>query len=428
LPKDHKAGEVPMATLRLPPLYPAGTPEFDETAAGWARYAIMICRLVRGAGIEDFDIEIWNELTFGTKFLDINNYYDPPKTPRGPDFLNRGGTCWELARRTVQAVKKDFPEARCIWGFSNTTFYHCPIAKLPPEIDGQSYHPYGTGTRSLPKQETHQDHPEFNLEGFTPAINIRMPEGWAHTFIQTECLIRHLNPKSRHAERPPGVTRFYHYVTEHGVVPGECGITDEARGWQLKSLCLTRSVCLWLNKGVDAVHYFTAYQPKALDMGILPVALPGLPADAKFDEVATPPLKVLRNLTKALADSMPLGETRSLGVEVAALGLTKNVFGGDSSHPPLRHRDVLAVLPFQLTPRKFALVVYVMTYDATRPIEPEEYRLTLKGVRGVKAALSLFDPHEERTIRIVAAGGDAGSLEVVVPAVDHPRLLLVEEQ
>lgn len=205
------------------------TDQFEATAAAWVRYALAVCQLAADAGIDDFDIEIWNELTFGTRFLDINNYYDKqsPKTPRGPDFLNQGGTCWELARRTVAAVKEKYPGVRCIWGFSNTTFYHCSIPNLPPLTDGQSYHPYGTGTRRLPEREVHKDRPELNLEGFTPAIDIRMPEGWAHTFIQTECLLRHLNPVTRLQTRPAGTERFYHYITEHGVVPGECSITED---------------------------------------------------------------------------------------------------------------------------------------------------------------------------------------------------------
>jgi hypothetical protein len=426
LPKTLKAGEIGMATLGCLPLHPVGTQEFDDTAAAWVRYAMMICRLVRDASIEDFDVEIWNELTFGTRFLDINNYYDPPKTPRGPDFLNRGGTCWELARRTVEAVKKDFPRVRCIWGFSNTTFYHCPIAKLPPGTDGQSYHPYGTGTRSLPQQEYHKDRPEFNLEGFTPTIDIRLPEGWAHTFIQTECLVRHLNPAARLKIRPEGVGRFYHYITEHGVVPGECGVRDEAGGWRLKTLCLTRSICLWLNKGVDVMHYFVAYDREPLGMGLLPADFPKLPADTTFDKAATPPLKALRNLTRALGDSMPLETTRPLNIEVTALGEQKKVFEGHAKHPPLWHRDVLAVLPFQITPKKFAVVVYVITYDATRPMAEERYRLAIKGVKG-GASVALYDPLEDKRIAIGAVRGGGDGVEVDVPVRDYPRVLLMEE-
>ena len=429
LPKDLKAGGLPMATLKYPPLHPVGTDEFETTAGAWVRYALMVCRLAADAGIEDFDIEIWNELTFGTRFLNINNYYDhqAPQTPKGPDFLNRGGTCWELARRTVAAVKEQYPKTRCIWGFSNTTFYHCKIANLPPMIDGQSYHPYGTGTRRLPDREPHKDHPEWNIEGFTPTIDVRMPEGWGHTFIQTECLMRLLNPASREETRPEGTERFYHYITEHGVVPSECGVANEAAGWHLKTVCATRSFCLWLNKGVDVLHYFVAYNRDPLGMGLLPTELPKLAPDASFDSVATAPMKAVRNLTRAFAGSEPLGRTRPLAVEVAALGEQRTIFDGDGLHPPLCHRDVLAVLPFQITPNKLVVAVYVMTYDVTRPMQEEMYRLTLKGVRGTNARVTVYDPQQDKhTEASVLRRGD-DSIELRLRVVDQPRLLTIEE-
>ena len=429
LPKDLKAGNIPMATLAYLPLCPVGTPEFDETAAGWVRYAKLVCGLVHDAGIDEFDVEIWNELTFGTRFLDINNYYDKeaPKTPRGRDSLNRGGACWELARRTVDMVKREYPKARCIWGFSNTTFYHCPIAKLPPGTDGQSYHPYGTGTRSLPKAEDHPERPEFNLEGCTPTVDLRMPEGWAHLFIKTECLIRLLNPQVRLQQRPEGTGRFYHYITEHGVVPAECGIHQPEPGWQLKSLCLTRSLCLWLNKGVDVMHYFVAYDRDPLGMGLLPAELPKMSPDTTFDRAATPPMKALRNLTRQFADSVPLEKPRALAFEVSALGVQQKIFDGDDRHPPLWHRDVVALLPFQTRPDKFLLAAYVMTYDATKPIAAEEYRLLIRGVRGIHAALALYDPHEDKVVPLQVVLRAQDLIEVTVPLVDHPRLLTISE-
>ena len=427
LPKALPAGDLHMATLAILPLYPVGTKQFDETADAWVRYALLVCKLVRDAGIAEFDVEIWNELTFGTKFLDINNYYDrdTPKVKPGPNFLLRGGNCWELARRTVEAVKQQNPQARCIWGFSNTTFYHCPIAQLPPGTDGQSYHPYGTGTRSLPESEYQRDKPALNQEGFTPTIDIRMPEGWAHMFLQTECLMRLLNPQAR-GQHPEGVQRFYHYITDHGVVPGECGIHDVAAGLQLKSLCLTRSLCLWLNKGVDVMHYFVAYDHDALGMGLLPPDLPKLPADARFDDVATAPLKALRNLTRALAGSVPLEKRRPLALEVTALGTQEKIFEGDASHPPLWHRDVVALLPIQIAPAQFAVVAYVMTYDATHPCPEERYRLAIQGLRGSQAKGVVYDPHEDRTTNLSLHARE-NALEVEVSLVDHPRLLLLSE-
>ncbi len=208
LPKDLKRDEpIAMATLKYLPLYPVGTPQYEETAAGWLRYAKLVTRFARDAGIASFDLEIWNELSFGSNFTEARHYFDPSPFQKAPDFLHKGGTCWELARRTVEAVKAENPQINCIWGFSNTTFFHCPIAELPPGIDGQSYHPYGTGPRKLPDQETHRDHPDFNLEGYTPKIVIKMPEGWAHEFIQTECIMR--PPESRGATNPsPGHQSF----------------------------------------------------------------------------------------------------------------------------------------------------------------------------------------------------------------------------
>ena len=71
----------------------------------------------------------------------------------------------------------------------------------------------------------------------------------------------------------------------------------------------------------------------------------------------------------------------------------KTVFPGDATHPPLWHRDVVAVLPFQITPNRFALVAYVMTYDATKAAAEERYRLTIGGLRGPELAATFYDPH-----------------------------------
>ncbi len=424
LPKDLKAGNLPMATLKYLPLYPAGSKSFEDTANGWVTYAMLVCQLVADAGIEDFDVEIWNELTFGTKFLSINNYYSPKLlTGKIPDFLNEGGNCWELGRLTVNAVKAKYPKARCIWGFSNTTFHHCAVDKLPPRMDGQSYHPYGTGVRSLPKAETHKDHPEYNLERYTPTLDIKMSEGWAHTFIQTECIIRLLNPEARR-RAPKGTERFYHYITEHGVVPAECGITDEAGEWNIKTKCALRSFCMWLNKGVDVMHYFQAWAPKSADMGLLPPNLKTVAADATFDQVATPPMKAIRNLTRAFAGATPIDKPAQLQVDYAPVGPVGQIFPGDATHPPLSHRDVLAILPFQVTANKMVIAVYVMTYDAAKSMPEETYRLKISGLPATDS-ITLYDPIIDKPaeVKVVSRQGDSAELELRVS--DTPRLLMI---
>lgn len=426
LPKDLPAGRVAMATLKYPPLHPVGSREFDLTAAGWVRYALHVCRLAEEAGLEDFDVEIWNELTFGTHFLNINDYYaqeSPKIAAPQPDFLNRGGRCWELARRTTEAVKAAHPRARVIWGFSNTTFFHCRIDRLPPGTDGQSYHPYGTGTRKFEGVAPRADQPP--LEGFVPTYELRMMEGWAPTFIQTECLIRHLRPDVRLATRPEGVDRFYHCMTEHGVLAPECGVNDAAGAWRLKALCATRSFCLWLNKGVDVLHYFVAYQEEPTSFSLLPADLPKLPADARFDDVATPPMLAVRNLARAFDGSVPLRQTDPLSVDVVSLGPETKVFEGDAAHPPLWHRDVLAVLPFQVNPQKHAVAVYVMTRDALKHFPPQTFRLTFTGAKGDR--VTAVDVVTGWAVSVQTRFLAPGQVEVTLPVTQQPTVLTIEK-
>lgn len=416
LPKDLKAGKVAMATLKYLPLHPVGTPEFDETAAGWIRYARILGRLCVESGIEDFDFELYNELTFGTKFLDIRNYYpDRPKPDR--DFLHEGGSCWELAKRVVRAVKDSFPRARVIWGFSNTTFFHTAVDQLPPGTDGQSYHPYGTGTRKLPEQEYHRDHPEENVDGFTPTMEVRLPEGVASTFIQTESIMRLIHPEARR-RAPKGVERFRHYMTEHGVLARECGVRDEAGAWRLKTKCALRSYCLWLHKGVDVLHFFAAWDKEAGEFGLLPVDLPKLPADAAFDDVAPPPLRALRALTGAFAGAGALREIRPLSVEVAPVAEPRKIFDG---RKPLRSSDAVVVLPWQTNDRDYAVGLYVMTWDAAATWPEERFRVTLRGTTA--GTIGMTDPVSGRDVAVRVLRQEPGLVELDLPLVDTPRLL-----
>jgi len=418
LPKDLKAGKVPMATLRYLPLHPPGTPEFDETAQGFAKYAILAGRLCAQAGIDDFDIEIYNELTFGTRFLDIRNYY-PDRPAPAKDFLHEGGACWELARRTSVAVKKEFPRVRAIWGFSNTTFFHTPIEELPPGIDGQSYHPYGTGTRKLPEQEYHKENPAENLDGFTPKIEVRLPEGIAATFLQTESILRLISPEAR-KRAPKGVERFRHYMTEHGVLASECGVHDAAGAWTLKTKCALRSYAFWLHRGVDVLHLYAGWYKDPLEFWILPPALETLPAESKFEEVATPALRAIAAFTRAFDGAVPIREAKPLAIDVAAVDAPRKIFDGPRS---LSSLDALIVTPWQTRENHYAVGVYVMTWDAVASWPDEKFRLTIKGSSATRA--SLVDPILGREIAIKVLRREAGLVEVEMPVTDTPRLLLL---
>jgi hypothetical protein len=70
------------------------------------------------------------------------------------------------------------------------------VDKLPPGIEGQSYHPYGTGLRRLSPEHA-PGRPALNLEGFVPTMQVCRPEGTVSTFEQTESLLRLINPAAR---------------------------------------------------------------------------------------------------------------------------------------------------------------------------------------------------------------------------------------
>jgi hypothetical protein len=88
LPYDVKAGRYCLKEVKYQPFQGAklkdGTliPAAKETFDGWMRYAANVGKFVRESlGTDEksdvgFDVEVWNEQTFGSNFLDINNYYD----------------------------------------------------------------------------------------------------------------------------------------------------------------------------------------------------------------------------------------------------------------------------------------------------------------------------------------------------------------
>ena len=107
------------------------------------------------------------------------------------------------------------------------------------------------------------------------------------------------------------------------------------------------------------------------------------------------------------------------------VGQDRTIFQGDERHPPLRYEDVFAFLPFQVSDRKLVIAVYVMTYDITRPMQEQPYRLAIRGLPAAAKPQRLYDPLTGKSSPLQAMRqGDA--VEVTVPAMDYPRLMVVE--
>ena len=88
LPAALSAGAHSASTLLYSPFesprLPGGepNPEFNATMAGWLNYVAQVSKEAASiVGPGGFDLEIWNELTFGSQFLNIENYYSPGTAP-----------------------------------------------------------------------------------------------------------------------------------------------------------------------------------------------------------------------------------------------------------------------------------------------------------------------------------------------------------
>ncbi len=216
----------------------------------------------------------------------------------------------------------------------------------------------------------------------------------------------------------------HHYITEHGVVPAECGVTDTDEAWRVKTYCALRSFCLWMNKGIDVLHYFQAAD-KPGGMGLLPFDISQLPADARWNNVATPPMRAIQAMRDVFAGAEPVETPLRLDVDIESMGPIGQIFAGDGDHPPLTHQEVLAFLPFQTNARRLVIPIYVMTYDVTQPMPEETYQVTIKGLDAKAKSIRLIDPITGRREQLPSTG-DAASLRVEVKVADYPRLLVVQ--
>jgi hypothetical protein len=416
LPVDLAAGtEVVVDTLRYAPLHPVGHEEFEQTAGGWLRYVDAVLGEVDAAGFAAYDVEIWNELTFGSDFLAIDNYYDPPAFGGAAGSVRPGGPAWELARRTVDAVHAGHPAATVLWGFSSTDFFGNPIDALPPGIDGQSYHPYHTELTPVPGE--FPDGRERGRFDAVPELSMLLPEGRAHLALQQARLTTLLHPAARDAARPPGSDRFEHHITEHGFAPLRSGVTDPGRAAELEARALLRATTFWLGKGITRMQVSSAWKPDELDNGLLPSTDPRRWGGVAIDQLHTPALRALRTLTAAFDGAEPLARTRALDVRVEALGDQPDAFAG------LPYREMFTALPFQVDGGRFVVAFYVMGWNLLDPPPPMAFSLTIGGVDGHAATAAVLDPLTGATEPAAVTARTDGSVTVTVEASDTPRLL-----
>jgi len=465
LPKDLGAAgaSVEMSTLKYRPFGPPASPEYKATREGWKSYARVVCGFVRatlseaqpGPAANDagFDVEVWNELSFGSNFLTVNRYYKPELAKYDEDKV-RG----DVLAATVEVASEqpeNFRGVRLCDGFSNTIPWPAS-SNYPPRVSAMSKHPYA-GLRSYPEKRPGGDiinalGASEKPGGFYPAYEATFPEYYA-TWSQTESLLRDAAPLTtdiyrtnhgRLARVVDGqVLPVWTWFTEMGWAPDENGVTDHERALDLKAKTLARTWLFFNNKGVERIYPYAA-NARDLWLGVvrddfiaLSKAQPALAAAPGFDDARyfSPALRTLSRIASKMSEGL---DARLAPVNIRPLDLVgvsdshnHKQWSGDGTpaHPDLLNRDVLAWLPYQVNAHKWAVGIYVMTRDVRHDLPPERYTLSVRGLSEMVSRLSLYDPWTGRSepVQVLERGNARKPTRISLLATDFPRLLMIEE-
>ena len=176
-------------------------------------YVAAICRLTKDALGTDaaadagFDLEVWNEYTFGSDFLEDKRYYDPPRQYKEPVRYARHGLTPHGAE-IILPMTVDYaadpanrlPGVKVLSGFSNQRPWESGSEMWPGQA-GFSRH-YYTGLQPKPadpqrikkaNQACLDAAGQRDREPFVPAVFASLPEHY-HFAYQCEFMTRDVQP------------------------------------------------------------------------------------------------------------------------------------------------------------------------------------------------------------------------------------------
>jgi hypothetical protein len=439
LPSALPAGAHRGTTLLYAPFGPPQladgqpNPAFQTTLAGWLNYVATVCREVASVvGPEGYDLEIWNELTFGSQFLNSEYYYSPASESEAESEAAEAGAETEavaevpskgqvtgaivkaLLDETVAYVRNPAngisPAVGITDGFASETPFPSG-AKAPLGLTALSKHPY-QGAETFPAsyqvspirpidatgaRDTKAGEPAPFMPLFIPSYTSLFPE-YTLTATSTETLMRDLAPFTTkvygfpHGREvgPPGGSPVQKWVTEYnldstGVTPvGPDGTTPQtsasaqltpADRAHFEAKTLLRSLVAMVGKGVSRAYFYAAADAGDLSMvsQSFMAAAEAHPTVYPGDQLGGEVMSGFRNMLAQFQGPGPGPQgARQLQLLAIAQDGDHAQFAGDgtAAHPPLYDRDVLAVFPFQSSPTRFVIPFYVMTRDLLTLYQP----------------------------------------------------------
>ena len=450
--------------LRYEPFHQAtSSPQYEQTLQGWLNYVGVIAREARAIlGSEEFDVEVWNELSFGSAFLNVNNYYQPDI--EAPGDVTYGPNT--ILPRTVEYLRdpaNGFPNIGIGNGFANErpkdSGSESPVGLTA--IDKHPYHGWnpfpGTRLNNRPLNALGQPGGSREPSGlynddFTPHYDVFFPEYFL-SGIQTETLVHDLSPvpstigQAKHGRftHPKGGSAPAYWITEVNMDPA-AGPEPEMSAQDVRhieSKEILRYLAAYVNKGVTAIDFYAANAGNLslIDAGFFN-ALKAKPSAFPGDALGGETIDAVRRLTDSMSGAEASPSPRQLSLRELTDYSSNVQFEGDgtAAHAPLYNRDVFGFFPFQVDSNRFVIPVYVMTRNMAQvypesgsgpsrfDLPPEPYKMAIGGVHGVNAKVTATDPLTGAAVPVEVISESADEIVVEMKVTDSPRLLSIEEQ
>ena len=451
LPKAIEAGSpVIMATLKYRPFSKPGSADYRQTIAGWQHYVGTVAKFAANSlgttqsTDKGFNMEIWNELTFGSQFLSINNYYAP-----APVAYDEESIWSNLVKATADyavANPQQFSGVKFSDGFANTTPWPAS-SKQPLRISAISKHPYAS-RKNFPKDEPRGEKIDAlgRSTDFIPKYSALLPEYYS-TGLQTETLLRDAAPftneingvrHGRYARQVNGrVVPTEVWITETGIAPNEDNISDPLKALKIKAKTTARYYTFYLNKGVTKLYLFSAVASGNLGLGVVQDNF--LQYSRTYSVYPTndrvyvsPVLKITNRIVAQMKRNLDSNLTKTRQLQLDSIRDTHNhlqfVGDGTAAHPTLYNRDVFAFLPYQVNSQRFVIPYYVMTRDVTKNLTPANFTIQISKLKAPGATVSVYDPMNDRTVPVTINRRGRDFLNLTLSATDYPYLLIVQEQ
>lgn len=424
LNSNHHAGKIQLTNLKYQPI---GSPNTEETVEGWIHYIKAVSQTAKEVlGGNHFDLEVWNELSFGSHFLNSDNYYNPTIKQEsivyeGIDYGMNSYQAFLPITVDVIGNDPDYNGVRIINGFSNQR----PWDNGKDLLNGQAgfsrhyYTSYETLSEISPSNLRYPDIGPLNalglMEGipdnsgwakvvpgsfYVPTFVADSPEVW-FSGVRIENVIRDLQPapsqwdshfrysnngNGKHAEVWMTETNWYrqNYLTKLAKELN-VSITDPSLNELEQSLAtkaLLRIYSFYSNKGIETVNIYAA---KSSDHQFSVIPEEFFKAlnnnngklTPEIEKLAGPQVEAMKNVTNIMQQGEPIESPRKLRVIDIQVPNPILQFKGDGTeaHPDVLNVHDLAVLPTQLSNNKFAIGYYVATQHFTKAYL-EEYSAT----------------------------------------------------